>query len=297
MPEELVHLLGPKVGGFLGGDRRSSVCAAALLIQVRKKWGYRGLHDFASGCHVTQKPFPVRKLRLSIAQPTPLDTVLAADGRPAPGRRRVRRSRAALGRSHRRAGVGRGGPRARPQGAALAPPVGQRGTRRRPGAPDAPAPARLRIVGWAGAAYDWTAYAAPLGGPLAEAVRPGRPLPWADARYLLEQLVEEFRAAEADGSLPPRLALDHIWVEPNGRVQVLDFPLCAARYRPNAPLSGAARGRVADDRRAARGPAAARSPRRSRRTRGRCSTTCSRPRCRSPSSRRNWPRRTPTGRR
>ncbi|QJW96302.1 hypothetical protein FTUN_3859 [Frigoriglobus tundricola] len=49
-------------------------------------------------------------------------------------------------------------------------------------------------------------------------------------------MAEEFRAAEADGSVPPRLALDHVWVEPNGRVQVLDFPLCAARSRPGAPL-------------------------------------------------------------
>ncbi len=103
-------------------------------------------------------------------------------------------------------------------------------------------PTRLRRLGtgtvaWGGAGYDWAAYAAPLGGPLVETIRPGRPLPWADARYLLEQLVDEFRAAQADGSVPPRLALDHVWVEPNGRVQVLDFPLCAARYRPNAPLA------------------------------------------------------------
>jgi hypothetical protein len=75
-----------------------------------------------------------------------------------------------------------------------------------------------------------------MGGPLADAIKPGYPLPWADARYLLDQLVEEFRAAELDGTLPARLALDHIWVEPNGRVQVLDFPLCDARYRHNSPL-------------------------------------------------------------
>ncbi len=234
VPEELIRLLGPGVGGglalvvFFG-------CAAALLVQVRKKRGYRGLHDFASGCQVTQKPFPVRKLRLNIASPTPLDTALpTADPLPDVGGFVVlgRLSADTTGEQVWLAEDRALGRKVllwlRPWGSAALNA-------------DPARPARLRrlssgSVGWAGAAYDWTAYAAPLGGPLAETVRPGRPLPWADARYLLEQLTEEFRAAEADGSVPLRLALDHIWVEPNGRVQVLDFPLCQARYRPHAPL-------------------------------------------------------------
>ena len=90
-------------------------------------------------------------------------------------------------------------------------------------------PARLRGLGngtlvFAGQSFEWTAFAAPLGGPLSYAIPPTRPLPWADARYLLDQLVEEFRAAEADGTTPARLTLDQVWVEPNGRVQLLDCP-------------------------------------------------------------------------
>jgi hypothetical protein len=77
-------------------------------------------------------------------------------------------------------------------------------------------------LNWASQSFTWTAFAAPLGGPLAEAIQPNRPLPWADARYLLDQLVEEFRAAEVDGTTPTRLGLDQVWVEPNGRVQLLD---------------------------------------------------------------------------
>jgi hypothetical protein len=209
----------------------------ALLVQVRRRWGYRGLHDFASGCQVMQKPLAARKLRLTIQQPTPLQTLLPPGLDPLPdavggyvvrGRLSAESNGEQVWSAEDRA-LGRAGLLwLRPRGSAALP-----------------APARLTrlrqlgsgTVGWGGAAFDWTAYAAPLGGPLAEAIRPGYPLPWADARYLLEQLVEEFRAAEADGSLPPRLALDHIWVEPNGRLQVLDFPLCAARYRPNAPLA------------------------------------------------------------
>ncbi|MBN9118132.1 MAG: protein kinase [Planctomycetes bacterium] len=236
VPEELVQLLGPKVGGLFGA-LAFICCAAAMLVQVRKKYGYRGLHDFASGCHVTQKPFPVRKLRLNVAKPTPLDAVLPPTTDPLPD----------VGGF-----VVHGRLTAEPTGEQVWIAEDRELGRKvllwlRPwGGPahnaDPARPTRLRRLGagsveWAGAAYDWTAFAAPLGGPLAETVRPGRPLPWADARYVLEQLAEEFRAAEADGSVPRRLALDHIWVEPNGRVQVLDFPLCAARYRSNTPLA------------------------------------------------------------
>jgi hypothetical protein len=95
--------------------------------------------------------------------------------------------------------------------------------------PDPSRPTRLRRLGggrvaWAGAEYAWAAYAAPVGAPLADTIHPRRPLPWADARFLLEQLVDEFRAAAADGTMPARLALDQVWVEPNGRVRLLDFP-------------------------------------------------------------------------
>ena len=80
-PEELIQLFGPKVGGALGAVVLVC-CVAAILAQARKKHGYRGLHDFASGCRVTQKPFPVRKLRLSVARPTLDDVLLSLTGTP-----------------------------------------------------------------------------------------------------------------------------------------------------------------------------------------------------------------------
>ena len=211
---------------------------AAFAVQLRRRWGFRGLHDFASGCHVTQRPLPTRKMRLAIQQPTPLDAILPAplDALPDTVGGFVVRGRLTVESNGEQVWLGedRALGRAvllwmRPWGSAAL------------GA-DPARPTRLRrlgagTTGWAGAGYEWTAFAAPVGGPLAEAVRPGAPLPWADARTVLEQLTDEFRAAEADGTLPPRLALDHIWVEPNGRVQLLDFPLCAARYRPNEPCA------------------------------------------------------------
>ena len=239
---------------------------AALAVQLRQRWGFRGLHDFASGCHVTQKPIPARKLRLAIQHPTPLDTVLPppADALPETVGGYVIRGRLSADSNGEQvwAAEDRALGRTvllwlRPWGGAALPADPARPTRvRRLG---------TGTVGWGGAGYDWTAYAAPLGGPLVETIRPGRPLPWADARYLLEQLTDEFCAAAADGTAPPRLALDHLWVEPNGRVQVLDFPLCTARYRPGAPLAvlreaaSLGAGGAAAGRRRGRGRAAARA--------------------------------------
>ncbi|MBX9626621.1 MAG: protein kinase, partial [Gemmataceae bacterium] len=53
---------------------------AALLLQLRKTpAGYRGVHDLASGCHVTRRPHPPRKMRLLARRASPLDELAPAD--------------------------------------------------------------------------------------------------------------------------------------------------------------------------------------------------------------------------
>src|SRR5207244_9642454 len=71
----------------------------------------------------------------------------------------------------------------------------------------------------------WDAFVAPAGGPLRQLVSPREPLAWADARPILEQTARELTAAQADGTLPAILTLDQVWVQPDGRVQLLDSPL------------------------------------------------------------------------
>ena len=83
LSEKFVEWLGPALGGVLGGMLFLSALAA-LLIQLRKKWGYRGIHDFASGCHVTQAPLPARRLRLSIRHGSPLQKLLPPTAEPLP---------------------------------------------------------------------------------------------------------------------------------------------------------------------------------------------------------------------
>ncbi|AWM42035.1 Serine/threonine-protein kinase PknB [Gemmata obscuriglobus] len=236
VPDWVSEFIGTRGGGAVRGIM-FGIGALALSVQLRKRFGFRGLHDFASGCRVTQVPLRARRLRLPVAQPTPIETLLpptpealpeAVGGYVVNGRL----SADPVGEQVWIAEDRTLGRKVllwlRPWGGLASGAEPARTTRlRRLGAGS---------VGWGETVYDWTAYAAPLGGPLIEAVRPGATLPWADARFLLEQIVEEFRAAEADGSVPSRLALDHVWVEPAGRVQVLDFPLGTIRSRPGPPL-------------------------------------------------------------
>jgi serine/threonine protein kinase len=237
VPDPLVRLLGPAAGGVLGGIV-FLLGSAALLSQLRKKWAYRGLHDFASDCHVTQRPLPPRRMRLAIRQPSPLQSLLPALADPLPptiGAYRVR-GRIAVHPSGEEVWVGEDRALARtvlislkPRSDAVLP------------MPEAFRPTRLRRLGegaveWADRSFHWSAFAAPLGGPLIDAVQPNRPLPWADARYLLDQLVEEFRIAETDGTTPPELGIDQVWVEPNGRVQLLDFPTTNVPRAERTPI-------------------------------------------------------------
>lgn len=221
----------------------SVLAAAALLVQFRRtSGGYRGLHDFASSCHVTQRPLPERKLRLVSHRPNPLDAVLRSPARtPDPAEPvplpETLGGYAIRGRVNGNAATGEQlwaaedrvlGRKVvlwlRPEQTAPTRPREERVEVSRPG--------RLRRLGWgkcrwADRGHDWTAFAAPLGVPLADTITPGQPLPWADARFLLEQLVDELLTAEADGSTPNQLGINQVWVEPNGRLQVLDFPIDA----------------------------------------------------------------------
>jgi len=110
-------------------------------------------------------------------------------------------------------------------------------------AADAPLPQKRRDVGrttrprWLASGrqgeWQWDAFVASSGCPLPELVRQRQQLPWPETQYLLEQLTEELAAACADGTLPAALSLEQVWVQSNGRLQVLDAPLTES-----SPTSG-----------------------------------------------------------
>src|SRR5262249_23816408 len=70
----------------------------------------------------------------------------------------------------------------------------------------------------------WDAFLAPLGCPLPELIASEKRLPWTEVRPILEQLADELIAAMADGTLPRHLSSDQVWVQHNGRIQLVDTP-------------------------------------------------------------------------
>jgi serine/threonine protein kinase len=73
----------------------------------------------------------------------------------------------------------------------------------------------------------WDAFLAPAGQPLPDVVSAGGRLTWAEARHLLAQLTEELTAAEQDATLPAALTAGQVWVQSDGRLQLLDVPVVA----------------------------------------------------------------------
>jgi hypothetical protein len=71
----------------------------------------------------------------------------------------------------------------------------------------------------------WDALLAPSGCPLPDLVQSEGSFAWPQARSLLLELAGELAAACADGTLPPTLIPDQVWIHADGRVQLADLPL------------------------------------------------------------------------
>jgi eukaryotic-like serine/threonine-protein kinase len=216
----------------------AAACAALGLIatvqQLRPSRNYLGIHDQLAKTCVTVKPRPPHRMKLSPPSPGPFEKAAPISDAPTTvGGYTVRGQLSEL-----------------PGGAAVwaaEDPVLNRKILLwiRPGTDHPPPPnrsARLRTVGagellYRNQACEWVAFAAPAGGPLVDSVSPEKPLPWDDSRLLLEQLAEELKAGESDGTLPTRLGVDQLWAEPAGRLHLLDFPLPTTANVPPAVVA------------------------------------------------------------
>ncbi len=107
-------------------------------------------------------------------------------------------------------------------------------------------PGRLRwLAGRRSADENWDAFEALSGSPLLHLIgerpaqtrhagtdgslrqdkRPGgNGQPWSRVRFWLLDLATELEAAGKDGSLPPVLSLDRVWITADGRAKLLDWP-------------------------------------------------------------------------
>ncbi|HLJ97498.1 MAG TPA: protein kinase [Gemmataceae bacterium] len=192
----------------------------ALSSTMRKGNGYRGIHDFLSGSRVVQLPWPWKRRKwrsqpqeLAISQPKKLPErighfVIKGAIRWTGEEGILLAEDAVLARKVWLW--------LRPSSA---PPMSE--ARR-----EIARPARLR---WLASGHtteqQWDAFlAAPAGWSLATLIAQEQRLSWAEIRPLLEQLTDELVAASADETVPDRLTADQVWVEPDGRVQLIDAP-------------------------------------------------------------------------
>jgi uncharacterized RDD family membrane protein YckC len=220
--------------GRFGLSLAATVVGCALLFgTMRGRNGYRGLHEFLSGTHVVRAPearprgtFRSRPLAPDATPPDLAARVgpFAVRGAfpPAEGSRVLLGHDSALGREV----LIRLRPADEPLSAA-----------RR----ELDRPTRLR---WLGGGHqdgsDWDAFLAPAGRPLSDLVADEGPLSWSGLRPLLEQLTDELIAASKDRTVPAVLTPGQVWVQPDGGVLLLDFPLrpSAADAAATAPGEG-----------------------------------------------------------
>jgi hypothetical protein len=68
----------------------------------------------------------------------------------------------------------------------------------------------------------WDAFLTPSGCPLPALIARNGRLSWAEFRLILEQLTEELQESCSDHSLPQSLSLDQVWLSSKGQVQLLE---------------------------------------------------------------------------
>jgi hypothetical protein len=96
-------------------------------------------------------------------------------------------------------------------------------------------PTRLRwLAGGQQGDQQWDAYLFPAGHSLREVVATEGRLSWAETRHMLMQLTDELRAAQSDGTLPWSLAIEQVWIQSDGRLQLLDVPMAGAEANVGA---------------------------------------------------------------
>ena len=78
----------------------------------------------------------------------------------------------------------------------------------------------------------WDAYEAIPGTPFVNLLQ--NPQPWKSVRYWLLDVATELAASSRDGSLPPLLSLNCVWINGDGRAKLLDFPAPGADAEPTA---------------------------------------------------------------
>ena len=201
----------------------TGVINVLVFTTMRRRNGYAGWHDIASGTRVITR----RKDESRTTVPIAVDPTVPVP--PKPIRRlgpfEITQSLGPTASGELLAGFD---PVLRrtvwlhvlPAGAAPLPPAWR----------DLSRPGRQRwLDGRRTAVEAWDAYEAPDGAPLSAVIRTRQP--WRIVRHWLRDLAREIEAAEADGTMPP-LSLDRVWITRSSRAMLLDDGAPGLETRP-----------------------------------------------------------------
>lgn len=208
-----------------------AVGLAAQLLPMRRRNGFMGLHDWIAGTRVVQRQNAELRRRDHLTAAVPGEAPSATDdGQRTLGPFTVRGERAVFASGRLLDAVD---PVLKRHVWILEQPVGAAET---PAArKEADRVGRLHwLAGHRGPDGSWDAFEAPEGAPLD--ARPSS-VAWSRARLWLSDLAAELTAAEREGSTPV-LALDRVWVRPDGRAVLLDWPAPGANGDPS-PMAAA----------------------------------------------------------
>ena len=198
-----------------------------LIVPMRKSNDFRGMHELISGTCVMKLPRRVRPLALISKRGDRLSMFLPAQ-QPLPATIGPYAIKGALAAGHDYLLlVGEDALLGRRILIRLRPLTYAHSTRP---TQEAHRPTRCRLLqrgqtSIGNTEYNWEAFVAPSGAALADIVATQRRLNWLETRPLLEQLADELTAARSEGNVPALLTLDQVWVQIDGRLQLLEFPV------------------------------------------------------------------------
>jgi uncharacterized RDD family membrane protein YckC len=198
-------------------------------VTMRSRNGYRGVHELASGTRTIRLPNRRERRALQVTA----SFVAVPTGAPLPGKMGAFLVRQALNWEGERGLL-----LAEDSGLGRQVWIWLHGDSEDIASPTRREVGRTTRPRWVASGmqngHPWDAFVAAPGCPLSSLVRPGTRLLWADFFPVLEQLTAELTAALEDGTLPRVLTLEQIWIEPSGRVQLLDAPLGPQAAEPDA---------------------------------------------------------------